>query len=68
MKETDIRQGTLALIVLKTLEILGSLHGYATARRIEQISGELLAVNQGTLYPHVPYSTIDTQHSEQLRG
>ena len=51
MKETDIRQGTLALMVLKTLEILGPLHGYAIARRIEQISGELLAVNQGTLYP-----------------
>ena len=51
MKETDIRQGTLALMVLKTLELLGPLHGYAIARRIEQISGELLAVNQGTLYP-----------------
>src|SRR5499425_3564128 len=51
MKETDIRQGTLALMVLKTLEIIGPLHGYAIARRIEQISGELLAVNQGTLYP-----------------
>ena len=51
MKETDIRQGTLALMALKTLEILGPLHGYAIARRIEQISGDLLAVNQGTLYP-----------------
>jgi transcriptional regulator len=51
MKETDIRQGTLALMVLKTLEILGPLHGYAIARRIEQISGDLLSVNQGTLYP-----------------
>ena len=51
MKETDIRQGTLALMALKTLEILGPLHGYAIARRIEQISGELLSVNQGTLYP-----------------
>src|SRR5690348_7899980 len=51
MKETDIRQGTLALMVLKTLDLLGPLHGYAIARRIEQISGELLAVNQGTLYP-----------------
>src|SRR5262250_3144441 len=51
MKETDIRQGTLALMVLKTLEVLGPLHGYAVARRIEQISGDLLAVNQGTLYP-----------------
>lgn len=51
MKETDIRQGTLALMVLKTLELLGPLHGYAIARRVEQISGKLLAVNQGTLYP-----------------
>ena len=52
MKETtDIRQGTLALMVLKTLDVLGSLHGYGIARRIEQISGDLLAVNQGTLYP-----------------
>jgi PadR family transcriptional regulator, regulatory protein PadR len=52
MKEkTDVRQGTLALMVLKTLDVLGPLHGYGIARRIEQISGELLAVNQGTLYP-----------------
>jgi PadR family transcriptional regulator, regulatory protein PadR len=47
----DVQQGTLALMVLKTLEVLGPLHGYGIARRIEQISGELLAVNQGTLYP-----------------
>jgi PadR family transcriptional regulator, regulatory protein PadR len=51
MKKTDVRQGTLALIVLKTLDLLGPLHGYGIARRIEQISGDLLAVNQGTLYP-----------------
>src|SRR3977135_2388204 len=51
MKETDVRQGTLALMVLKTLEVLGPLHGYAIARRIEQISGDLLTLNQGTLYP-----------------
>ena len=51
MKETDVRQGTLALMVLKTLDVLGPLHGYGIARRIEQISGELLTVNQGTLYP-----------------
>lgn len=52
MKEkTDVRQGTLALMLLRTLEVLGSLHGYGIARRIEQISGDLLAVNQGTLYP-----------------
>jgi PadR family transcriptional regulator PadR len=47
----DVLQGTLALMVLKTLEVLGSQHGYGIARRIEQISGDLLAVNQGTLYP-----------------
>jgi transcriptional regulator len=51
MKETDVRQGTLALLVLKTLDVLGLLHGYGIARRIEQISGDLLTVNQGTLYP-----------------
>lgn len=52
MKEKpDVRQGTLALMILKTLEVLGPLHGYGIARRIEQISGDLLAVNQGTLYP-----------------
>jgi PadR family transcriptional regulator PadR len=52
MKEkTDVLQGTLALMILKTLDVLGSLHGYGIARRIEQISGELLCVNQGTLYP-----------------
>jgi transcriptional regulator len=51
MKETDVRQGTLALMLLKTLDVLGPLHGYGIARRIEQISGDLLTVNQGTLYP-----------------
>jgi transcriptional regulator len=47
----DVRQGTLALMVLKTLEGMGSLHGYGIARRIEQTSGDLLSVNYGTLYP-----------------
>jgi len=52
MKEkTDVPQGTLALMVLKTLDVLGSQHGYGIAKRIEQISGDLLSVNQGTLYP-----------------
>jgi PadR family transcriptional regulator, regulatory protein PadR len=52
MKEKpDVPQGTLALMALKTLDLLGPLHGYGIARRIEQISGDLLAVNQGTLYP-----------------
>ena len=50
-KKTDVRQGTLALMVLKTLAVLGPLHGYGIARRIEQISGDALRVNQGTLYP-----------------
>ena len=44
-------QGTLALMALKTLDVLGPQHGWGIARRIEQISGDLLAVNQGTLYP-----------------
>ena len=50
-EKSDVPQGTLALMVLKTLDLLGPLHGYCIARRIEQISGDLLAVNQGTLYP-----------------
>jgi transcriptional regulator len=49
--KTEVLQGTLALMVLKTLDVLGPLHGYGIARRIEQISGDLLTVNQGTLYP-----------------
>jgi PadR family transcriptional regulator, regulatory protein PadR len=51
LKDTDVRQGTLALMVLKTLDVLGPQHGYGIARRIEQISGDVLTVNQGTLYP-----------------
>jgi PadR family transcriptional regulator len=50
-RKIDVRQGTLALMVLKTLEVAGPLHGFGIARRIEQISRDLLAVNQGTLYP-----------------
>ena len=50
-EKKDVQQGTLALMVLKTLDVLGPLHGYGIARRIEQISGDLLSVNQGTLYP-----------------
>lgn len=50
-QKRDVQQGTLALMVLKTLDVLGPLHGYGLARRIEQISGDLLALNQGTLYP-----------------
>ena len=47
----DVQRGTLALMVLKTLDVMGELHGYGIARRIEQISGDILLVNQGTLYP-----------------
>jgi PadR family transcriptional regulator PadR len=50
-RKTDVWQGTLALMVLKTLEALGPLHGYGIARRIEQTSGNRLALNYGTLYP-----------------
>src|SRR5918996_5025494 len=49
--KSDVKQGTLALMVLKTLETMGPLHGYGIARRIEQTSGQLLAINYGTLYP-----------------
>src|ERR1700739_1590736 len=47
----ELRQGTLSVMVLKTLETMGPLHGYGIARRIEQTSGDLLSVNYGTLYP-----------------
>jgi PadR family transcriptional regulator, regulatory protein PadR len=50
-EKTDVWQGTLALMVLKTIEALGPLHGYGIARRIEQTSGNLLSLNYGTLYP-----------------
>ena len=50
-EKSDVWQGTLALMVLKTLETMGPLHGYGVARRIEQTSGQLLAINYGTLYP-----------------
>jgi PadR family transcriptional regulator, regulatory protein PadR len=50
-KKTDVWQGTLALMALRTLETIGPLHGYGIARRIEQTSGGALLVNYGTLYP-----------------
>jgi PadR family transcriptional regulator PadR len=49
--KSDILQGTLDLMVLKTLESMGPLHGYGIARRIEQVSGGALSLNQGTIYP-----------------
>lgn len=50
-ERSDVWQGTLALMVLKTLETMGPQHGYGMARRIEQTSGDLLSLNYGTLYP-----------------
>jgi PadR family transcriptional regulator PadR len=49
--KADVLQGTLALMVLQTLKAIGPQHGYGIARRIEQVSGDALALNQGTLYP-----------------
>src|SRR6188508_1908197 len=49
--KAEVWQGTLALMILKTLETMGPLHGYGVARRIEQTSGDRLSVNYGTLYP-----------------
>ena len=48
-EKTEVPQGTLALMVLKTLEAMGSLHGYGLARRIEQTSGDAFSLNYGTL-------------------
>lgn len=50
-RKAEVQQGTLALMILKTLEAMGPLHGYGIARRIEQTSGDLLSVNYGTIYP-----------------
>jgi PadR family transcriptional regulator PadR len=50
-EKADVWQGTLALMILKTLESMGPLHGYGIARRIEQTSGDRLSVNYGTIYP-----------------
>ena len=49
--KSDVWQGTLALMILKTLQLMGPLHGYGIARRIEQTSGNRLLINYGTLYP-----------------
>ena len=50
-EKLDVKQGTLALMILKTLQVLGPLHGYGVARRIEEISSNRLSLNYGTLYP-----------------
>jgi len=49
--KSDVWQGTLALMVLRTLEVMGAMHGYGIARRVEQTSGDVLSLNYGTLYP-----------------
>jgi PadR family transcriptional regulator PadR len=49
--KSDVLQGTLDLMVLKTLEVMGTLHGYGIARRIEQVSDDSIVLNQGTIYP-----------------
>ena len=70
---TDVRRGTLAIMVLKTLEVMGPLHGYGLARRIEQTSGGLLSINYGTLYPSLlkleqeGYVTSEWGQSEKNR-
>jgi PadR family transcriptional regulator, regulatory protein PadR len=50
-QRTDVFQGTLGLMILKTLDAMGAIHGYGIARRIEQISGDQLSINYGTIYP-----------------
>jgi PadR family transcriptional regulator, regulatory protein PadR len=50
-KPSDVWQGTLALMILKSLDTMGAMHGYGVARRIEQVSGDTLSVNYGTIYP-----------------
>jgi PadR family transcriptional regulator, regulatory protein PadR len=49
--QTDIPYGTLDLLILKTLETMGTMHGYAIARRIEQVSGDSMQLSQGSVYP-----------------
>jgi transcriptional regulator len=61
---TDVLQGTLALMILKTLDTLGPQHGYGIARRIEQVSGDALRLNQGTIYPAI----VKLEHQGWIRG
>jgi len=64
--KSDVLQGTLDLMVLKTLESMGSLHGYGIARRIEQVSGDSLCLNQGTIYPALLRS--NSVHGSRANG
>jgi PadR family transcriptional regulator, regulatory protein PadR len=63
-EKSDILQGTLDLMVLKTLEAMGPLHGYGIARRIEQVSEEALQINQGTIYA----SLVRLMHKGWITG
>jgi PadR family transcriptional regulator, regulatory protein PadR len=63
-EKTNILQGTLALMVLRTLDVLGPMHGYGIGRRIEQISQGILELNQGTLYP----ALLQLQQAGWIKG
>ena len=63
-EKIDVRYGTLSLMILKTLQTMGPLHGYGLARRIEQISTNQLALNQGTLYP----ALLKLEQAEWIAG
>jgi PadR family transcriptional regulator len=70
--KTDVLHGTLDLMVLKTLDAMGPLHGYAIARRIEQVSSDQLSINQGSLYPTLlklqQHGWISTKWGESTTG
>jgi transcriptional regulator len=76
-QQTDIPYGTLDLLILKTLETMGAMHGYALARRIEQVAGRILQLSQGSLYPalirlqqegwiHTEWGVSDTNRKVKL--
>ena len=71
-QKTDVLHGTLDLMVLKTLDAMGPLHGYQIARRIEQISSAQLSINQGTLYPALlklqQHGWVSTKWGESTTG
>jgi transcriptional regulator len=73
MEKRDVQPGTLALMILKTLDVLGPLHGYGVARRIEETSRHQLTLNYGTLYPALlkleqeGFVTAEWGHSENNR-
>ena len=71
-RKSDVLHGTLDLMILKTLDTMGPLHGYSLARRIEQISSDQLAINQGTLYPALlklhQHGWISTKWGESSTG